>query len=85
MREGVNCFILNIRYFATKPVININGTIDECCNNGSAIYAMHTCNYLDTTCLVPPTEFDEYGLFFPPHITKRITGQYGLFSIQPNP
>lgn len=72
-------------YFSTKPNILANGTIGKCNPNGGAIYALHTCNYLDTTCIYSPFEFDEYGLFYPPHITKRITGQFGLFSIQPNP
>jgi hypothetical protein len=72
-------------YFATLPKIKHDGTLEECNPNGIAIYAMHTCNYLDTSCLVPPVDFPEYGLIFPPHISKRISGQFGLFSIQPNP
>ncbi len=72
-------------YFATKPNIIHDGTLNDCNKNGGSIFAMHTCNYLDTSCLDSPIQFDEYGLFYPPHITKRITGQFGLFSIQPEP
>src|SRR4051794_38294082 len=72
-------------YFATKPEVKFDGSLDKCNPNGPAVYALHTCKYLDTSCLVPPTDFDEFGIFYPPHITKRITGQFGLFSIQPDP
>jgi hypothetical protein len=72
-------------YFATKPEIKDDGSLKPCNKNGAAIYALHTCNYLDTSCLVSPTDFGEFGIFYPPHITKRITGQFGLFSIQPEP
>ncbi|PIE45826.1 MAG: hypothetical protein CSA45_01615 [Gammaproteobacteria bacterium] len=72
-------------YFATKPNILHNGRVEECNQNGGAIFVLHTCGYIDTTCLYSPFDFTEYGLFYPPHITKRITGQFGLFSIQPNP
>lgn len=72
-------------YFATKREVKFDGSLYKCNPNGAAVYALHTCKYLDTTCLVPPTDFDEFGIFYPPHITKRITGQFGLFSIQPDP
>lgn len=72
-------------YFATKPEVDHDGKLKKCNDNGGAIYALHTCNYLDTSCLVPPTDFTEFGLFYPPHISKRITGQFGLFSIQSDP
>lgn len=73
-------------YFATKPEIDSNGVIKPCCNNGGAVYAMHTCQYLDTeNCAPSPFEYDKHGLFYPPHVTKRISGQFGLFSIQPDP
>lgn len=72
-------------YFATRPEIKGDGTLIRCNKNGGALYAFHTCNYLDTSCLVSPIEFEEFGLFYPPHITRRITGQFGLFSIQNDP
>jgi hypothetical protein len=58
-------------YFATKPEIQDDGNLKKCNENGGAIYALHTCGYLDTSCLVPPTDFSEFGLFYPPHITRR--------------
>lgn len=72
-------------YFATKPEIQDDGNLKKCNENGGAIFAFHTCSYLDTSCLDPPTDFTEFGLFYPPHITRRITGQCGLFSIQADP
>lgn len=72
-------------YFATKPIIDYKGELVECNSNGCAIFAMHTCRYIDTKKEKSPIEYDDFGLFYPPHITKRITGQYGLFSVQPNP
>jgi hypothetical protein len=35
-------------YFATSPSFDDKGNIKECCENGSAIYAIHFCNYLDS-------------------------------------
>lgn len=73
-------------YFATKPEIDSKGTIKPCCEHGGAVYAMHTCKYLDTEHCAPfPFDYDKHGLFYPPHVTKRISGQYGIFSIQPDP
>lgn len=72
-------------YFATKPEIQNDGSLKKCNDNGGAIFAFHTCSYLEISCLVPPTEFTEFSLFYPPHITRRITGQFGLFSIQADP
>ena len=48
---------------------------------------MHTCNYIDIENEKnnSPIDYSRFGLFYPPHITKRITGQFGLFSIQPDP
>ena len=72
-------------YFATKPEILEDGKLKKCNPNGGAIYAFHTCSYLDTTCLGSPVDYKMFCLFYPPHITRRITGQFGLFSIQPDP
>lgn len=72
-------------YFATKPEIQNEGNLKTCNENGGAIFALHTCNYIDTSYLISPIDSSEFGLFYPPHITKRITGQFGLFSIQADP
>lgn len=72
-------------YFATKPEVAPDGTLRDCNKNGGSVYAMHTCNYLDTSCGYDPFEYDQHGLFYPTHVTKRISGQFGLFSIQPDP
>lgn len=73
-------------YFATKPQVDHAGVIIPCCPNGGAIFVMHTCKYLDTeVCAPSPFLYNSHGLFYPPHVTKRISGQFGLFSIQPDP
>ena len=72
-------------YFATFPKFQNDGTLAPCNENGSAIYTMHTCNYLDISKDKSPFKISEVGLFYPPHISKRISGQQGVFSIQPDP
>lgn len=75
-------------YFATKPEIQSDGRLVKCNENGGAIYALHACEYLDTTCMNSPfedKESEKFGILYPPHISKRITGQFSLFTIQPDP
>ena len=73
-------------YFATKPEIEEQtGKLKQCSKNGSAIYCLHFCDYLDTGIISNPFQIIQPGIYFPPHITERISGQAGLFSIQPDP
>ena len=72
-------------YFATKPEIGANGKLINCNTNGGAIFAMHTCNYIDISEDYSPFSYPTHGLFYPPHLTERISGQFGVFSIQPDP
>lgn len=73
-------------YFATKPELDDTLSLKPCNNNGGAVYAMHTCNYLDDNDKGgSPFEYPTHGILYAPHITSRISGQFGLFSIQPNP
>jgi len=72
-------------YFATKPAFDSRSRLLPCCRDGGAVYAMHTREYLDVSCLVSPLDFEDHALFYPPHVTRRITGQFGVFSIQPDP
>lgn len=73
-------------YFATKPEIDENsGKVKPCCPNGSAVYGLHFCSYLNTDTHANPFQINRSGIFIPPHITERISGQAGLFSIQPDP
>jgi hypothetical protein len=73
-------------YFATKPVLNYDGVLKTLPKNGGAIYAMHTCNHIDTELNENNVfNYDKHGIFFPSHVTNRISGQFGLFSVQPNP
>jgi len=71
-------------FFATQPKINNYG-LEDCCDNGGAIYVLHFCNYIDTSGDLSPFEYDKVGAFQPPHIASRITEQAGLFTIQPDP
>lgn len=73
-------------YFATKPETDFQGLLKPLCTNGGAIYVMHTCQYIDIAeCSPNPFDVLKHGIFYPKHVTKRITSQFGLFSIQPNP
>jgi len=72
-------------YFATKPEFDNNGYLKPCCENGGAIYAVHFCEYIDTEEITNPFDCKEHGFFYPPHISERVSGQSGLFSIQPDP
>jgi len=72
-------------YFATRPEVDSIGCLKECNGNGGAVYSFHTCNYLDPNCEGNPFRYNRHGLFYPPHVSKRISGQFGLFSIQPDP
>lgn len=71
-------------YFATQPKVS-NGQILACNPNGGAIYVLHFCNYINTEVDKNPFKYNQVGVFQPPHIANRITGQAGLFSIQPEP
>jgi hypothetical protein len=73
-------------YFATKPEIDEStGKLKLCSPNGSAIYCLHFCNYKDTDKFDDPFKINRSGIFIPPIITNRISGQSGLFSIQNDP
>lgn len=71
-------------YFATQPTI-INNKLEECCTNGGAVYVLHFCNYINTDIDKDPFSYEKAGVFQPPHIATRITGQGGIFTIQPDP
>ena len=71
-------------FFATEPRMNPeNGSLSET-ETDVGVYALHDCSYLNTEDL-EPFSIKEPGIFIPPHITPRITGQGGLFTIQPDP
>lgn len=72
-------------YFATLPKTEQDGSLKEIESESVAVYAMHTCSYLETDCSYTPLMYDGFGLFYPPHMTGRISGQYGLFSVQARP
>ncbi|MBK8245404.1 MAG: FRG domain-containing protein [Saprospiraceae bacterium] len=72
-------------YFATMPKLNNQGIILPKDKNGTAVYAWHTCNNIDIEKIKNPYEYDSCGLFYPPSISNRISGQFGLFSIHTNP
>ena len=71
-------------YFATKPRI-VDYAIEPCSPNGGCVSVLHFCNYIDTKGHENPFYYPTVGVFQPPHIATRITGQAGLFTIQPSP
>jgi FRG domain len=72
-------------YFATQPRLNpVTGGIEPSKAEYAAVYSLHDCSYI-TTAKTDPFSYDTPGVFIPPHITPRISGQGGLFTIQPNP
>jgi FRG domain len=71
-------------FFATQPKIN-NNQLAECSSKSVAIYILHFCRYIDVKDVHEPLKYDRVGVLYPPHISPRIYGQQGLFTIQPNP
>jgi hypothetical protein len=71
-------------FFATEPRVRDN-KIEECNINGGAVYALHFCNYINTEVDNNPFKYSKIGVYQPPHIASRITGQAGLFTVQPEP
>ena len=71
-------------FFATQPKIR-NYELEDCCDNGGAIYVLHFCNYINTLVDQNPFKYEKIGVFQPPHIATSITGQAGLFTIQSEP
>lgn len=73
-------------YFATQPNMDkATGEIRDCCEDGCAVYALHFCSFLDPNEEPNPFDYNKIGIFYPPHVTPRISGQSGLFSIQADP
>jgi hypothetical protein len=73
-------------YFATKPEINsLSGQINDCCESGSAIFSLHCCEYIDIEKDKDPFKYEGIGIFYPPQVSNRITGQSGIFSISNEP
>ncbi len=71
-------------YFATRPRI-ANGKLQKPHKNGGAVYVLHFCNYINTKVDLDPFSYGKVGVLYPPHVAPRITGQSGLFTIQPEP
>lgn len=72
-------------YFATEPRIDgATGRIQPPVSD-AAVFALHDCSYISTSDHLDPFSFDGPGVFVPPHVTPRISGQGGVFTIQPNP
>lgn len=73
-------------YFATQPRLSsTTGEIEPPLAERAAVFALHDCSYISTADSVDPLTYDKPGLFIPPHVTPRISGQGGLFTIQPDP
>lgn len=72
-------------YFATLPKLDANGELRDPEAEIAGLYALHECSYITTEEHRDPLSIKQPGLFFPPHVSSRISGQGGLFSIQPDP
>jgi hypothetical protein len=72
-------------YFATQPHLDKYTGIITTPKDDCAVYALHDCAYIDVEKIENPFSVSEPGLYIPPHLTARIPGQGGLFSIQPDP
>lgn len=72
-------------YFATKPQLD-RGVLANLPISGGAIYILHDCDYLDAyNSIQDPFTIDEHRIVYAPTITNRISGQAGLFTVQPDP
>jgi FRG domain len=72
-------------YFSTLPKLDAAGELREPEAETAGLYALHDCSYITVEDHPDPLSVQQPGLFFPPHVSPRISGQGGLFSIQPNP
>lgn len=72
-------------YFATVPKLGPTGKLMEPEADTAGLYALHDCSYITIEDYPDPLTVEQPGLFFPPQVSPRISGQGGLFSIQPNP
>lgn len=51
----------------------------------SILYIFDSRDLLDVDEVVPPFDIKEVRLFYPRHVTRRISAQSGLFTIHPEP
>lgn len=73
-------------YFATEPTIDPRtGSFRRPEAEHAGVFALHTCKYINLKKHSDPFQRRRPGIFLPPHVTRRITGQGGLFTIQPDP
>ena len=73
-------------YFATEPTLDPRtGSRKRPEAEYAGVYALHDCSYINLRKHSNPFKCREPGIFLPPHVTPRITGQGGLFTIQPDP
>jgi hypothetical protein len=75
-------------YFAVEGAVDLERerVLNPACTGNAAFYVLtYKTGYIDVDAAPPPFDLKEVGLFFPPHVTARIPGQSGLFTIQPDP
>ena len=73
-------------FFASQLEYSNAGKIEPCCKNGCAIYVYEVPEFYDTD-ETPDPFASEIGMriLYSPHISKRIAGQSGLFTLQNYP
>ena len=73
-------------YFATEPTIDARtGALNHPEAEYAGVYALHDCSYMNLRENRNPFTCKKSGIVLPPHVTPRITGQGGVFTIQPDP
>lgn len=78
--------MLTALYFASEKELKDDGSFEEYKYDACALYMAHCKEMTDVKSICEsPLECSEVGLVATPQVTSRMTGQSGLFSIQPDP
>ena len=78
--------LLSALYFASEKTIKYDGTFEDYTSDECAIYLLHTEDLIpvEDVCY-DPIICDKIGIVATAHVSKRMSGQSGVFSIQTDP
>jgi hypothetical protein len=68
-----------------NPLVAAYFAVEKEHEGDSAIYAYHRATFIGTQKHPDPFVMDKVGRFIPPHVTRRVAAQEGVFTIHPNP
>jgi hypothetical protein len=68
-----------------NPLVAAYFAVEKQHKGDSAVYAYHRATHIGTQKHPDPFVMDKVGRFIPPHVTRRIAAQEGVFTIHPNP